>query len=79
MYVSDSILINRILQSTDNLFDNIPFCSEGALLQTNGFEKRSLVVSTLVEAEMFADSGHFQDILYGYPLTADKIERLDAN
>uniref|UniRef100_A0A914W7B3 D-serine dehydratase-like domain-containing protein n=1 Tax=Plectus sambesii TaxID=2011161 RepID=A0A914W7B3_9BILA len=51
------------------------FYSEGALLQTDGFKKRSLVVSTLAEAEFFADSGHFQDILYGFPLTADKIER----
>merc|ERR1712223_91434 len=39
---------------------------EGAILQTGG-TKRCIVVSTLNEAEIYAQNG-FDDILYGYPL-----------
>ena len=35
---------------------------------------RGLVVSTLSEAEFFAEAG-FDDILYGYPLMAHHMER----
>jgi len=38
---------------------------------TNG-TKRCIVVSTLAEAEFFADGG-FDDITYGYPITPDKL------
>lgn len=40
---------------------------------TNG-TKNCIVVSTLAEAEFFADGG-FDDILYAYPFTQDKIPR----
>ena len=43
---------------------------EGALLQTGGRKSR-IVVSTLAEAEFFAQGG-FDDILYAVPLTPDK-------
>ena len=43
---------------------------EGALLQTGG-RKSKIVVSTLAEAEFFANGG-FDDILYAVPITPDK-------
>lgn len=46
---------------------------EGAVIQTGG-TKRGLVVSTLMEAEMYADAG-FDDILYGYPLLPVDMDR----
>lgn len=36
--------------------------------------KRCIVVSTLAEAEFYANAG-FDDILYGYPLSPNKLER----
>ena len=47
---------------------------EGALLMTNG-TKRQIVVSTLCEAEFYADNG-FDDVLYGVCFTHDKLPRL---
>jgi D-serine deaminase-like pyridoxal phosphate-dependent protein len=44
---------------------------EGATLQTGG-TKRHITVSTLAEANFFADGG-FDDIIYAVPLTADKV------
>jgi D-serine deaminase-like pyridoxal phosphate-dependent protein len=46
---------------------------EGGILMTDG-TSRGIVVSTLAEAEFYADAG-FDDILYGYPLTPEKIPR----
>jgi D-serine deaminase-like pyridoxal phosphate-dependent protein len=46
---------------------------EGAALMTGG-TKRCIVVSTLAEAEFYADND-FDDILYGYPLSPNKFER----
>ncbi|XP_059161742.1 D-serine dehydratase-like isoform X2 [Physella acuta] len=46
---------------------------EGAILQTDG-AKRCIAVSTLAEAEFYADNG-FDDILLAYPITKDKIKR----
>ena len=40
---------------------------------TNG-TKRCITVSTVREAEMFADAG-FDDILYAYPFSFDKLPR----
>ena len=40
---------------------------------TNG-TKKEIVVSTVAEAEFFASHG-FDDILYGVPIGASKIER----
>ena len=40
---------------------------------TNG-TKRCVVVSTVKEAEFFADGG-FDDILYAYVFTEDKLKR----
>ena len=37
--------------------------------------RRQVVVSTLSEAEFYADNG-FDDIAYAYPLTADKIPQV---
>eukprot|EP00047_Mylnosiga_fluctuans_P015413 m.46010 g.46010 ORF g.46010 m.46010 type:complete len:365 (-) comp5907_c0_seq3:108-1202(-) len=45
----------------------------GALVQTGGARER-IVVSTLAEAAHFAESG-FDDILYGIPITPDKLQR----
>ena len=45
---------------------------EGAALQTGGSRKR-IVVSTLREAQFFADGG-FDDILYAVPITADRLK-----
>ena len=44
---------------------------EGALLQTGG-RKSGIVVSTIKEAEFYADNG-FTDILYAVPITPDKV------
>jgi len=46
---------------------------EGGILQTGG-SKRCIVVSTLTEAEMYANNG-FDDILYGYPLLEQHMSR----
>ncbi|CAL1539171.1 unnamed protein product [Lymnaea stagnalis] len=46
---------------------------EAAILQTKG-SKRCIAVSTLAEAEFYAENG-FDDILLAYPITADKINR----
>uniref|UniRef100_A0A2C9LN28 D-serine dehydratase-like domain-containing protein n=1 Tax=Biomphalaria glabrata TaxID=6526 RepID=A0A2C9LN28_BIOGL len=46
---------------------------EAAILQTNG-TKRCIAVSTLAEAEFYANNG-FDDILLAYPVTEDKIQR----
>ena len=46
---------------------------EGGILQTDG-TKKCLVVSTLNEAEMYAEHG-FDDILYGYPLIQQHMNR----
>ncbi|XP_005102411.1 D-threo-3-hydroxyaspartate dehydratase [Aplysia californica] len=46
---------------------------EVAEIQTNG-SKRCIAVSTLAEAEYFADNG-FDDILLAYPITENKIKR----
>lgn len=43
-------------------------------VEQTGVNKRCIVVSTLPEAELYA-ANDFEDILYGYPLTADKLER----
>jgi len=39
-----------------------------------GGTKRCVEVATLDEAEFFANAG-FEDILFGYPITGDKIPR----
>ncbi|XP_041352165.1 D-threo-3-hydroxyaspartate dehydratase-like [Gigantopelta aegis] len=46
---------------------------ELAVLQTGG-KKQHITVSTIQEAEFYAENG-FDDILYAYPITADKITR----
>ena len=46
---------------------------EGGIIQTGG-TKRCLVVSTLNEAELYANAG-FDDILYGYPLLRTHMKR----
>merc|ERR1711953_1011168 len=46
---------------------------EAGVLQTGG-TKRCIVVSTLTEAEMYAEAG-FDDILYGYPLLPGHMPR----
>uniref|UniRef100_A0A0B7AMV0 D-serine dehydratase-like domain-containing protein n=1 Tax=Arion vulgaris TaxID=1028688 RepID=A0A0B7AMV0_9EUPU len=46
---------------------------EIAEMQTNG-TKRCIVVSTLAEAEFYAENG-FDDILLAYPITEEKIQR----
>lgn len=50
---------------------------EIALLQTGGSREDGIVVSTLAEAEFFADAG-FQDILYAVPLAAARLDRVRA-
>eukprot|EP01063_Lacrimia_lanifica_P036471 TRINITY_DN7245_c0_g2_i1.p1 TRINITY_DN7245_c0_g2~~TRINITY_DN7245_c0_g2_i1.p1 ORF type:complete len:401 (+),score=157.67 TRINITY_DN7245_c0_g2_i1:73-1203(+) len=49
---------------------------EGALLQTGG-RRSGIVVSTLAEAEYFADGG-FDDILYAVCITPEKFLRVEA-
>merc|ERR1712167_240377 len=56
---------------------------EGGVLATGG-SKRRIVVSSLAEAEFYANGG-FDDILYAVPITGDKLPqaarltaRLDA-
>eukprot|EP01060_Flectonema_neradi_P019696 TRINITY_DN2699_c2_g1_i2.p1 TRINITY_DN2699_c2_g1~~TRINITY_DN2699_c2_g1_i2.p1 ORF type:complete len:294 (+),score=49.40 TRINITY_DN2699_c2_g1_i2:3-884(+) len=44
---------------------------EGALLQTGG-RRSGIVVSTIREAEFFAENG-FSDIIYAVPITPDKV------
>ena len=44
---------------------------ELGVLQTGG-SKRSIVVSSITEAKLYAENG-FSDILYGVPLGVDKI------
>ena len=46
---------------------------EGGIIQTGG-TKKCLVVSTLNEAELYANAG-FEDILYGYPLLKSHMKR----
>ena len=46
---------------------------ELGILMTGG-TKRQITVSTIQEAEFYADHG-FDDILYAFPITADKITR----
>lgn len=43
-------------------------------VEQTGLEKRRIVVSTLPEAELYAENG-FEDILYGYPITSNKFKR----
>ncbi|XP_076033888.1 D-serine dehydratase-like [Oratosquilla oratoria] len=47
---------------------------EGSILQTGG-TRRSIVTSTLDEAELFAKN-HFDDILYGFPLIPHHLPRV---
>lgn len=47
--------------------------SECADIMTRG-SRRCIVVSTLAEASFYADKG-YDDILYAYPLTPDKVKR----
>ena len=49
---------------------------EAAIIATNG-SKRRVVVSTLAEAEFYANAG-FDDILYAVPITSDKIAQAAA-
>ncbi|KAL3854651.1 hypothetical protein ACJMK2_013911 [Sinanodonta woodiana] len=46
---------------------------EGGILMTGGTKKK-IVVSTLAEAEFYADNG-FDDILYGFPIIKEKLDR----
>ncbi len=46
---------------------------EAGEIMTGG-TKRGIVVSTVKEAEFFAEAG-FDDILYAYPFTKDKVPR----
>ncbi len=48
-------------------------CREAGELMTNG-SKCSIAVSTVKEAEFFAQGG-FDDILYAFPFTKDKMPR----
>ena len=48
-------------------------CLEAAIIQTNG-SKRCMVVSTIPEAELLCRNG-FEDILFGIPLTKNKIKK----
>lgn len=47
--------------------------SECADIMTRG-SRRCIVVSTLAEASFYADAG-YDDILYAYPITSDKVKR----
>ena len=49
------------------------FHSEGAKLMTE--ETRGIVVSTLAEAEFYANKG-YDDIMYAYPVSPDKIPQI---
>eukprot|EP00434_Breviolum_minutum_P016251 symbB.v1.2.014321.t1/scaffold1020.1/size145545/9 len=49
---------------------------QGGILATGG-SKRCITVSTLAEAEFYADAG-FEDICYAVPITADKLPRAAA-
>ncbi len=46
---------------------------QGALIQTEGLKSPKIVVSTMAEAQFFADSGHFSDILYAVPISEEKL------
>uniref|UniRef100_S4RB37 D-serine dehydratase n=1 Tax=Petromyzon marinus TaxID=7757 RepID=S4RB37_PETMA len=46
---------------------------EGGVIMTGG-TRRCIAVSTLAEARFFADGG-FDDILYAFPVSADKVEQ----
>ena len=47
--------------------------SEAAEMMTDG-TKRGIVVSTVKEAEFYADNG-YDDILYAYPISGNKLKR----
>lgn len=55
------------------IFFLFSFISEIGEIAT-GYTKRCIVVSTLKEAEVFADGG-FDDIVYGQLFTEDKMSR----
>lgn len=56
------------------IFQNCFLLREGALLQTGG-SKQCITVSTLQEAEFYADNG-FDDILLALPLAAFHFPRI---
>ena len=64
-----SVFLNKFALA----FQNVILFREVGEIMTNG-TKRRVAVSTVREAEFFADAG-FDDIAYAYVFSADKLPR----
>ncbi len=67
------MLVSRTITTRVYTIWTVSVFSEGGVIATGG-TKKCVVISTLKEAEFYADNG-FEDILFGRPVSKDTVER----